>query len=252
MPTKWSAMVGLAAGCLLGGAIMGHEPPTAPAALAPAPAQAAHNNVRRAIEWKRFEYTCEGGAKVTVSQSGTIAKVQYQGHEYLMKQTQSADGNRYSDGKVVWWGKGNGGFLQEDTPNWDGTMIVKDCKLDKPMNAETAVVTGTVSYLQRIALPPEAAIEMQLLELPQADAREVAKVVAEEKITLGNRQVPVAFEVKFDPAKIDAKRAYALMARILVGKEVRFTSDPGYPVLTAGNPSHVEMILKQVASVKTP
>ena len=113
-------------------------------------------------------------------------------------------------------------------------------------------VTGTVSYLQPIALPPEAVVELQLLELPQADAREVAKVVAKEKITLGNRQVPVAFEVKFDPAKIDAKRAYALMARILVGKEVRFTSDPGYPVLTAGNPSHVEMILKQVASVKTP
>ena len=34
-----------------------------------------------------------------------------------MKQTMSADGNRYSDGKVVWWGKGNGGFLQEDTPD---------------------------------------------------------------------------------------------------------------------------------------
>jgi membrane-bound inhibitor of C-type lysozyme len=101
----------------------------------------AHNNVRPAIKWTRSDYTCEGGAKVTVNLSDENAKVLYQGQTYLMKQTQSADGNRYSDGKVVWWGRGTGGFLQEDTPEWNGKMIVKHCQLDKPPNAEAG--TGT-------------------------------------------------------------------------------------------------------------
>lgn len=234
---RWMAIVGFAAGCLLGSAITGQEPPAAPA---------AHNNVRRAIEWSRFEYTCEGGAKLTVLLSGATARVRYQDHEYLMKQTQSADGNRYSDGKVVWWGKGNGGFLQEDTPNWDGKMILEGCKLDKPLNAETGTVTGTVSYLQRIALPPNAVIEVQLLDVSQADAP--AKVIAEKKITLGNRQVPIAFELPYETAQVDAKHKYAVSAQILVDGELRFISDRTYKVLTAGNPSHVEMILKQVGA----
>lgn len=239
MATRWCAVAGLAAGCLLGSAVIGQEAPTGAA-----PAQGeAHNNIRRAIRWNSFEYTCEGGAKVRVDLSGTMARVKYLDHVYLMKQTQSADGNRYSDGKVVWWGKGEGGFLQEDTPEWNGKMIVKDCKLDEPLNPEMGSVTGTVSYLQRIALPPEAVIDVQLQDVSLADAR--AKVIAEQEITLGQRQVPVAFEVKYAAAKIEANHKYAMSARITVGGKLWFASDKAYPVLTAGNPTQVEMILKQ-------
>ena len=117
----------VALGCLMAGAGVGQEAPAAPAA----PAQ-PHNNVRPAIKWTRSDYACEGGAKLTVNLHGETAKVLYQGQMYLMKQTRSADGNRYSDGKVVWWGKGSGGFLQEDTPDGDGKMIVKGCKVVKP------------------------------------------------------------------------------------------------------------------------
>lgn len=235
---RWSAIAGLAVGCLLSSAIVGQE-------LPPAPVQGgAHDNIKHAIRWKTFEYTCRGGTKLTVYLSGTMARVRYLDKQYLMKQTVSADGNRYSDGKVVWWGKGKGGFLQEDAADGNGKMILEDCKLDKPMNTETGVVTGTVSYLPRIALPPEAVIEVKLQDVSLGDAP--AKEIAEEKITLGNRQVPVAFEMKFDSGKIDEKHRYRVSARILVGAEVRFISDKAYPVLTAGNPTHVEMILKQV------
>jgi membrane-bound inhibitor of C-type lysozyme len=90
------------------------------------------NTVRPAIKWKRFDYTCEGGAKITVYLHNTTAKVRTNEKVYLMRQTSSADGNRYSDGKVLWWGKGDTGFLQEDTPDADGKMLVKGCVLDKP------------------------------------------------------------------------------------------------------------------------
>ena len=65
----------------------------------------------------------------------SVAKVRTQDHIYMMRQARSADGNRYSDGKILWWGKGDTGFLQEDTPDGDGKMLVKGCILDKPADA---------------------------------------------------------------------------------------------------------------------
>jgi putative lipoprotein len=214
-----------------------------PALLSQEPAKPS-SNMRPAIQWKRFDYTCDAGAKLTVYLHDNSVKVRYKDSNYLMRQVPSADGGRYSDGKVVWWSVGNGGFLQEDSPDGNGAMIVKDCKLDKPMNAAADTVTGTVSYRLRIALPPTAVIQIQLLDVSLADAPD--KMLAEEKITLGKRQVPLPFTLKFDPAKLNQSHAYSVSAKILVDGEVRFTSDTAYLVLTKGNPQHVDVIVKQV------
>jgi uncharacterized lipoprotein YbaY/membrane-bound inhibitor of C-type lysozyme len=229
----------LTVGICLAGHARGQEsttPQTAPAEK--------HNNVRKAVEWKQFTYTCEGGAKLAVYLHDQAAKVRFGDQTYFVKQTTSADGNRYSDGKVVWWGKGNGGFLQEDTPDGNGKMIVEDCKLDKPLNTEQ--VTGTVTYLQRIALPTNAVIEVQLADVSQAGA--APKEIAEQNINLGQRQVPVPFTLNVDEAKIDPKRTYAVRAKITVGGELRFISNRSYPVLTKGNPAHVEIVVTPAAA----
>ncbi|MGB9436093.1 MAG: YbaY family lipoprotein [Candidatus Acidiferrum sp.] len=244
MKTKFARYASaVALGSLLGGMALGQEPGAPPSETRPG-TPPVHNNVRRAMQWKPFDYTCEGGAKLTVYLGEQLAKIRFGESAYLMKQTVSADGNRYSDGKVLWWGKGNGGFLQEDTPDGNGKMIVKDCKLDKPLNGGT--VSGTVSYLQRVALPPNAVIQVQLQDVSLADAP--AKVIAEETINLGQRQVPVPFELNFDTAKIDPKHSYSLSAKVTVDGELRFTNGQSYPVLTRGNPSRVDMILKPVGA----
>jgi putative lipoprotein len=215
-------------------------PPPTPTPAAPAPA------VKRAIEWRQFSYTCEGGAKLKVYLHNETVKVAFKDKVYLMRQTPSGSGVRYSDGKVVWWSKGNGGFLQADTPDGNGDMIVKGCELDKPLSSETTsgLVSGTVSYLVRMALPPSAIVEVKLQDVSRADA--AATVIAKERITLGDRQVPVPFELKFDPAKIDERHLYSVSGRILVDGQLRFTSDKAYPALTRGNPAHTELLLKPV------
>jgi len=203
-------------------------------------------NIERALQWKRFDYTCEAGAKLIVYLHNETVKVRFKDKTYFMKQVPSADGGRYSDGTVQWWGRGNDGFLQEDTADGNGSMIVKDCKLDQPLNGEAGAntVTGTVSYLLRIALPPSAVIQVQLLDVSLADAR--SKLIAEEKITLGDRQVPVPFSLAYDPAKIDSGHTYSVSARILVDDALRFVSDKAYPVITRGNPGHADVLVKQV------
>jgi putative lipoprotein len=211
------------------------------AATSASPAK-PQNTVRPAIKWKRFDYTCENGAKIVVYLRDTTAKVRFQDRFYLMRQTRSADGNRYSNGKVVWWGKGDGGFLQEDAPEGDGKIIVKDCVLEKPPMQDA--VTGTVTYLLRMALPEQATIQVQLMDVSRTDAP--ATVVAKETFELGKAQVPVPFTLKFNPAKIDPKHSYSISARVLLGSELKFASDKAYPVLTQGNPAKADLILMPV------
>ena len=207
------------------------------------------NNVVKAVPWKGFNYTCEGGIKLTVYLADPYAKVRYEGHEYLLTQTLSADGNRYSNGKIVWWGKGNGGFLQEDVPSGNGAMILRDCKLDTAPNADTAAISGTVTYRQRIALPTNAVIKVKLLDITHPETQPV--VIAEQSYNLGLRQVPVPFSLPYDPEKINPKRAYSLSAKITVDNQVWFATETPNPVLTEGKPSHADLLLQEVAT-KTP
>jgi uncharacterized lipoprotein YbaY len=219
-------------------------------APAPHPPGTASPTIRKAMEWKRFDYTCEGGTPLVVYLHNQTVKVSYKEKLYLMRQVPSADGGRYSDGKVVWWGKGNGGFLQADSADGDGAMMAKDCKLDKPMNASETPgsVSGTVTYMARMALPPEAVVDVQLQDVSRADAK--AAVIAEDKITVGERQVPIPFELKVDAAKIEPSHTYAVRARILVDGEIRFASEQAYNVLTKGNPAKVEIVVKPVGGEK--
>jgi membrane-bound inhibitor of C-type lysozyme len=118
-------------GLVLAGIAHSRQAPSTPAD----PVAGPTNNVRPAIKWKRFDYTCEAGAKITVYLHNATAKVRTHDQIYMMRQAHSADGSRYSDGKVLWWCKGDTGFLREDTPDGDGKMLVKGCVLDKPADA---------------------------------------------------------------------------------------------------------------------
>jgi putative lipoprotein len=105
-------------------------------------------------------------------------------------------------------------------------------------------VTGTLTYLQRVALPPTAVVKVQLVDVSRADAPAV--VLGEQVIEAGGRQVPFAFSIPYDPAKIDPRFSYAVSARIEDGGKLLFINDQRYPVLTRGAPAHVEMVLKAV------
>jgi len=260
----------LATGCLfisVAGA-RGQEGPQQPPPQAPAstPATSSQNPISNAqpvlspdtsaqATVRKFRYNCDNDVQLTVTYRGSAARVSYNGHVYAMKQTLSADGGRYSDGKLVWWSKGDGGFLAEvdDTSPTGGKQLAVNCHAttsaatsDSSAPAATpGVVTGTVGYLNRMAMPPTAVAVVQLQDISRADA--AATTVTEAKITFGDRQVPIPFELKFDPAQIDAKHRYAVRATIVVDGARRFQTDTVYPVITHGHPSTAALVLKPVA-----
>jgi putative lipoprotein len=104
-------------------------------------------------------------------------------------------------------------------------------------------VSGTVAYRQRIALPPDAVLVVQLRDTSRQD---VAADVLGEKRLESPGPVPIPFEIEYDPALIDSRHSYGVAARILRGDTLLFINDTAYPVITRGNPDRVEMVLQQV------
>ncbi|WP_332777571.1 YbaY family lipoprotein [Polaromonas sp.] len=105
-------------------------------------------------------------------------------------------------------------------------------------------VTGSISYLQRVALPPDSDVIVQLRDVSRVDAK--ADILAEQRFT-ARSQVPLPFELTVDPGKIDPRMRYAVAARIERGGKLMFINDKLYPVLTQGHGSRVDLILHMVA-----
>jgi putative lipoprotein len=96
-----------------------------------------------------------------------------------------------------------------------------------------SVITGTVAYRNRSALPSTAVVEVTLQDISLADAP--AKVISTQRIEAGGRQPPFLRTVH-DPAQIDPRNTYSVGARITDGNTLLFINDTVYPVLTRGAP----------------
>ena len=100
-----------------------------------------------------------------------------------------------------------------------------------------AAVTGQVTYLQRIALPPTAVVEISLSDVSRADAPAV--VIASQRIEAQGRQVPFAFTLSYDPGRIDSRFTYAVSARITDAGRLLFVSTRRHAVITEIGRAHV-------------
>jgi len=106
-----------------------------------------------------------------------------------------------------------------------------------------ASISGSATYRERVALPPDAVFEATLEEVPRADAP--ATVVASTRVA--SPRVPIGFVIGYDPSRIDASKRYAVRGRITLNGQLMFTSDSAHPVLGADGARRVEMLLRRVA-----
>ena len=74
------------------------------------------------------------------------------------------------------------------------------------------VVTGQVAYRERIALPPDAVLRVELQDVSLADT--AARTIALEERRVGARQVPLPFELSFGARSLTARGRYAVRATI--------------------------------------
>jgi uncharacterized lipoprotein YbaY len=105
-------------------------------------------------------------------------------------------------------------------------------------------VTGTVSYLPRIAMPPKATIDITVNDISKQDGGAV--VIGEQTIS-DPGEVPVAFSVSYDPGVIVDTDTYAVTAVILRDGTPWMSNTDVVPVITSGNPtSGVDVIVEPV------
>jgi heat shock protein HslJ/membrane-bound inhibitor of C-type lysozyme len=81
----------------------------------------------------------------------------------------------------------------------------------EPREAATLVIRGELFYPERIALPPDS---LAIVELRAADGGG-EPLLAEQRIELEGRQVPIAFELTVDRAELDAAMPPSVRGAIL-------------------------------------
>jgi putative lipoprotein len=99
---------------------------------------------------------------------------------------------------------------QGDTPPATATPT-------KPLISSFIDISGNVSYLQRIALPPDAVLIVRIQDVSRAGAP--ARILAEQRIELAGRQVPIAFQTTVDRDLIGKLRDLALLFQIFIDKK---------------------------------
>ena len=114
--------------------------------------------------------------------------------------------------------------------------------------AETKFLDVTVTYRERIALPPDAVVEVELLDTSRADAPSIRMSSQRFRLT----GVPQSFQIGYDPALIDERFTYTVAARILSGDATLFRSTTATPVLTRGAPDAVELTLEKMQRTAGP
>ncbi|CAK2169030.1 putative lipoprotein [Vibrio crassostreae] len=112
-----------------------------------------------------------------------------------------------------------------------GCQATSETNVSQEVVAEnTQVISGTVSYRERIALPENAVVTVTLEDISLADAP--STVIATQEFTTDGKQVPFAFELSYDNNKIKANHRYNMRASIHVDGKLRFTTDTIKSVIT--------------------
>jgi len=102
--------------------------------------------------------------------------------------------------------------------------------------SKTATVTGTITYSEEIALPAGGVVvTVKIEDVSRADA---PAVTIGQQVLENPGQVPIPFEVEYNPADIDERYVYALRVRIEVNGKLWFINTSRYAVITRGNPTN--------------
>ena len=110
----------------------------------------------------------------------------------------------------------------------------------------TSTVTGTVNLRQKVALPNNAVVTMQLAEVRQGAP---ALVISQQVFTTNGAQAPLPFSIMYDKGRINTSAVYIVQGNITVSGQVRFSTTTQYRVITQGNPTSVAVVMDAVGSL---
>ncbi len=115
---------------------------------------------------------------------------------------------------------------------------------DDEVTTQDNVISGTITYRQRAALPATAVVTVRLVDVSRADAP--SSTIVEQRVDTAGKQVPFSFEFAYDRTKINERNRYAVQAEIRDNGRLIYITDTSYPVITQGSPKNVEITVVPV------
>jgi uncharacterized lipoprotein YbaY len=91
-----------------------------------------------------------------------------------------------------------------------------------PPKPDPVTIKGTLTYRQRIALPPDTNVVVELRDASMPEG----PVVGEHRFALNQRQVPVPFELTVDRMKLESGKPYAIRGAFFAGARAIWLSEP--------------------------
>jgi uncharacterized lipoprotein YbaY len=137
--------------------------------------------------------------------------------------------------------------ITRDNPTGDVNVVVEPVGgISRATPAQpTGVITGTVTYLERIALPADAQIEVILVDASATDL--AAQLGSQQSISAKGKQVPIAYRLEYPSDQIDPTHTYTVQARITLGNQPLFDTPQPIAVLTQDAPlTGVEIVVQPV------
>ncbi|NSL53903.1 YbaY family lipoprotein [Uliginosibacterium aquaticum] len=125
-----------------------------------------------------------------------------------------------------------------------GALLLIGSLFSVSTHAAEASLSGSATYRERIALPPNAIFEATLEDISRVGAP--AELLGSSKLDPAG-QPPFRFAIRYDPSRLNPAHSYTVRARITLDGQLLFTTDTIAPVLTRGHADTVELLLKRVA-----
>jgi putative lipoprotein len=208
----------------------------------------------------RVAYTCDDGSRIAAEfMTGGAGRPQatlfLEGRQITLPLVPAASGALYRDGDLRFHTKGPDALFE------DGKSPTRRCTSgDAPHPAATAPapnapdsfvdITGSIAYLARIALPPDAVLIVRVQDTARADAP--ALMLAEQRIDPGGRQVPIPFKLTVDRDLIGKNAQITVAARIERKGKLLFISDSIHRAFSDGQQRQVDIKLVPVGAARTP
>ncbi|MCA0939650.1 META domain-containing protein [Salipiger pacificus] len=113
-----------------------------------------------------------------------------------------------------------------------------------PAMAETVDLPVVVRLAEGASLPPEALLEVELLDVSRADAP--AEVLSSHRYRI--EVLPAIVKLPYDDAQIDDRMSYVVAGKVREGETVVLRTTTAFPAITRDAPARPEIVLEQMAS----
>lgn len=197
---------------------------------------------------ERVPYACDNGSRIEITFSADadgrpLAQLHFADESMILPLVPSGSGALYRNGDIRLHTKNDDALFE------DGKGNMRRCTRGNapPTSGPTVSaasgslidVSGRVTYLARIALPPDATLTIRVEDNGRPGK---PLTLAEQSYALNGAQVPVPFATTIDRDLIGQKSRLRVIARIEAGRKLLFAGNRVYPVGPSEAP--FELLLK--------